>query len=48
MSDDARRDQYAGVFRILAEVYGQPLWRSHGPPLDELIYTCLLYTSRCV
>ena len=41
MSDDARREQYAAVFRILAEVYGQPLWRSHGPPLDELIYTIL-------
>ena len=56
MSDDARRAQYAAVFDLLAEVYGRPVWRSHGPPLDELIYTilsqatadtntCLLYTS---
>ena len=41
MSDDARRVQYAAVFRLLAEVYGRPVWRSHAPPLDELIYTIL-------
>lgn len=42
MTDDAgRREQYAAVFRILAEVYGRPVWRSHGPPLDELIGTIL-------
>ncbi len=42
MTDDAgRREQYAAVFGILAEVYGLPVWRSHGPPLDELIGTIL-------
>jgi len=41
VSDDARRAQYAAVFRLLAEVYGRPVWRSHAPPLDELIYTVL-------
>jgi len=41
VSDDARRARYAAVFRVLAEVYGRPVWRSHGPPLDELIYTIL-------
>ena len=41
MSDDARRAQYAAVLRLLAEGYGRPVWRSHAPPLDELIYTIL-------
>ena len=41
MSDDARRAQYAAVFDVLAQVYGCPVWRSHAPPLDELIYTIL-------
>ena len=30
-------EKYATVFQVLNEVYGRPLWRSHGPPLDELI-----------
>ncbi len=34
-------EKYATVFRVLNEVYGRPVWRSHGPPLDELISTIL-------
>jgi len=34
-------EKYATVFRVLNEVYGRPLWRSHGPPLDELVSTIL-------
>lgn len=41
MSDAARREQYAAVFGILNEVFGRPVWRSHGSPLDELIATIL-------
>ena len=41
MSDDARREQYAAVFNALAAIYGRPVWRSHAPPLDELISTIL-------
>ncbi len=41
MTDTARRAQYAAVFSILAETYGLPVWRSHGPPLDQLIGTIL-------
>lgn len=41
MTDNARRAQYAAVFGILAETYGLPVWRSHGPPLDQLIGTIL-------
>lgn len=41
MNEDARRERYAAVFRILSEVYGRPVWRSHGPPLDELISTII-------
>ena len=38
---DALRDKYNAVFHILNEVYGRPVWRSHGSPLDELIGTIL-------
>lgn len=38
---DGRRDKYDAVFHILNEVYGRPVWRSHGSPLDELISTIL-------
>lgn len=38
---DGRREQYVAVFDGLAAVYGQPVWRSHGPPLDELISTII-------
>ena len=40
-SPEALRDKYIAVFRILNEVYGRPVWRSHGSPLDELIATIL-------
>lgn len=41
MEIEALREKYATVFRILNEVYGQPEWHSHGPPLDELVGTIL-------
>jgi endonuclease-3 len=41
MTEEALREKYAAVFRLLNEVYGRPVWRSHGPPLDELVYTIL-------
>jgi endonuclease-3 len=41
MTKDALREKYAAVFRILNEVFGRPVWRSHGPPLDELVGTII-------
>lgn len=38
---NSRREQYRAVFHRLNEVYGEPIWRSHGPPLDELVGTIL-------
>lgn len=38
---DALREKYAAVFDILNAAFGQPIWRSHGPPLDELVATIL-------
>jgi endonuclease-3 len=38
---DAWREKYAAVFGVLNEVYGRPMWRSHGPPLDELVATII-------
>jgi endonuclease-3 len=34
-------EKYAAVFGILNESYGRPVWRSHGPPLDELVSTII-------
>jgi endonuclease-3 len=41
MTGDASRQKYAAVFRILNETFGRPVWRSHGPPLDELVGTII-------
>lgn len=41
MTPELSAEKYAAVFRILNEVYGRPMWRSHGPPLDELIGTII-------
>jgi endonuclease-3 len=38
---DRLREKYEAVFHLLNEVYGRPAWRSHGPPLDELVATIL-------
>lgn len=38
---DALREKYAAVFDILNAAFGQPIWSSHGPPLDELVATIL-------
>lgn len=34
-------ERYATIYLILAEMYGEPTWQPHGPPLDELIGTIL-------
>jgi endonuclease-3 len=41
MATDALREKYAVVFHVLNETYGRPVWRSHGPPLDELVGTII-------
>ena len=41
MVTDVQREKYAAAFRILNETYGRLVWRSHGPPLDELIGTII-------
>ena len=41
MPVDYLRAKYDAVFRLLNETYGRPVWRSHGPPLDELVGTIL-------
>lgn len=41
MVNELLREKYAAVFRILNETYGRTVWRSHGPPLDELISTII-------
>ncbi|MFO7661496.1 MAG: endonuclease III [Chloroflexota bacterium] len=39
--NDPRREKYRAVFHRLNEMYGEPVWQSHGPPLDELVSTIL-------
>ncbi len=41
MTEETLREKYAEVFRLLNELYGRPVWRSHAPPLDELVWTIL-------
>lgn len=41
MVDDSPREKYATVYRLLVDAYGEPIWQSHGPPLDELVGTIL-------
>ena len=36
-----RRKQYAKIAELLEEFYGYPEWRSHLPPVDELVSTIL-------
>jgi endonuclease-3 len=38
---DSGREHYTIVYQRLAEMYGEPIWHSHGPPLDELVGTIL-------
>lgn len=33
--------KYQTVFEILADAYGEPTWRQHLPPVDELVSTIL-------
>ncbi len=39
--DDRPGVKYQAVYRTLAEVYGEPSWRQHLPPVDELVSTIL-------
>ena len=42
VADERRgREKYAAVYGILNGMFGRPVWRSHGPPLDELVGTIL-------
>ncbi len=41
MPTELLQEKYAAVYRILNETYGRPVWRSHAPPLDELVGTIL-------
>jgi endonuclease III len=34
-------EKIAPIYTALLEVYGRPTWRSHHPPLDELVLTVL-------
>lgn len=34
-------EKYAAVYQILKETYGEPTWRPHLPPIDELVSTIL-------
>ena len=36
-----RSDRLLEVDRLLEDVFGRPQWRSHGPPLEELVATVL-------
>ncbi len=34
-------EKYEKIFQLLRDVYGQPEWRQHLPPVDELVSTIL-------
>jgi len=40
-STQALRQKYTIVYEQLAETYGEPRWRQHLPPVDELVSTIL-------
>ncbi len=35
------REKYQTIYRLLGERYGEPEWRQHLPPVDELVSTIL-------
>ena len=40
--DDAQlKEKYQTIYRLLLEAYGEPEWRQHLPPVDELVSTIL-------
>lgn len=39
--DQVNIDKYDAIYAKLIEVYGQPAWRQHLPPVDELVSTIL-------
>lgn len=41
MLPDALRRKYATIHRLLIAHYGEPAWRPHLPPVDELVSTIL-------
>jgi len=41
-SDDARlKEKYQIIYQLLLDEYGEPQWRQHLPPVDELVSTIL-------
>lgn len=38
---DELRAKYTAVYHTLAQVYGEPVWQPHNPPVDELVCTIL-------
>jgi endonuclease-3 len=44
VTNDTKRlqqEKYATIYRLLVEYYGEPQWRPHLPPVDELVSTIL-------
>lgn len=41
MNMEALQEKYMTVHTLLVEAYGQPTWRQHLPPVDELVSTIL-------
>jgi endonuclease-3 len=39
--DANSREKYLTIYRLLGERYGEPEWRQHLPPVDELVSTIL-------
>jgi endonuclease-3 len=40
--EDARlKEKYLTIYRLLLDEYGEPQWRQHLPPVDELVSTIL-------
>jgi endonuclease-3 len=39
--DDSLTTKYKTIYRKLAQTYGEPVWKQHRPPVDELVCTIL-------
>ena len=37
----AQREKYEAVYELLVDTYGEPEWRQHQPPVDQLVNTIL-------
>lgn len=40
-ADDRLKEKYQRIYDLLLEEYGEPQWRQHLPPVDELVSTIL-------